>query len=595
MPDRPSLRTQLQGLLAGFALAFLCMVVGQYFFARKIFMQVLERDLRGDVTMVADRIESYPQLLDLSHVDSLCKSISKRKGFRVTIAKADGTVIGDSHVPHDKVGEMENHLHRPEFQAAAASGWGMNVRSSATIHEQMIYVARRLHDGHFVRISAGSTALRGFRNLTLVSGGLYLLLFLIGALIVSLWVWRRISLPILRLQNIPTQPGKPLRWDAHFREAEVLNKAFENYVADIHRLHSVVAQEHTRLREVLHLLEEGVLLLSPSGEVKTLNAAAVKLLGASSTGQPGNEIQTPDNWRGLTVKAMSKIPEVRDFLEGVMRGERPPVLLIDKSETSPRDLLCHLRSLPGGQGEWLLTLVDVSEFRQLDRIKSEFVANASHELKTPLASIRGYAESLIDGAVDNPKARLPFIRKILHNALRLEGLIGDLLSLSRLESDKGPRNPESLPLRRYLNQTAVLFRASLESSGVRFENHVPEEVQVVADPRDLELIVNNLVGNAIKYNKPGGKVKVTWEKTSDGGRLSVKDSGIGIPQEMLPRIFERFYRADASRARQEGTGLGLAIVKHACQRNQFQVKAESVLGEGSRFLVDFPERVLSQS
>ncbi len=592
MSEHPSLRSQLQGLLALFVVAFMIMAIGQSYFARKLFLQALERDLHGDVAMVSERIENESDLLRPGRTDSLCKSISMHKGFRITIADSDGTVIGDSHVPRSGISAMENHRFRPEFESATQTGWGANLRSSATLHQEMIYVAHRLNDGRFVRVAAGSEALRGFRNIIFISGGLYILLFVLGALIIGVWVWRRISLPLLRLQNLPPDSSSPLRWDAHFREADALNQVFEAYVADIRRLHSAVAKEHGRLSQVLHLLEEGVLLLSPTGEMRTLNTAAVKLLREDLDPLPTIG-HTPKDWVGRNLGEVSPLPELAAFLCDVMRGERPPVLLIDKSDTFPRDLLCHLCSLSGSEGEWLLTLVDVSEFRQLDRVKSEFVANASHELKTPLASIRGYAEALIDGAIEDPKARDPFVRKILHNALRLESLIGDLLSLSRLEADKGPRNPEPLPLRRYLNQAAVLYRSGLESAGIRFENHVPEGIHVTCEPRDLELIVNNLVGNAVKYNKPGGKVKITWEEMRDGGRLSVKDSGVGIPTAMLPRIFERFYRADASRARQDGTGLGLAIVKHACQRYHFQIKAESTVGEGSRFLIDFPDRALT--
>lgn len=593
----PSIRARLQVLLGLFALAFLSLAYVQYGMARKLFITMLERDLHGDVAMLSERLEDERVLLAPARIDSLCKAISPRKGFRITVTDSNGRVIGDSHVPADKLTEVENHRHRPEFIGASRAGWGTHLRSSATVQQEMVYVAHRLASGHYLRIAAGSPALEGFRRIALTSAGLYLGLFLLGALFVTLWVWRRISLPLLQLQRAQHETEKPLRWDAPFREAEVLNQAFDAYVGDIKRLHGSVAKEHDRLIEVLNLLEEGVLLLSPTGEVHTLNPAAVKLLSAGES--PGKYPPPSDaaasstaSWVGRNLAELAAIPDLAVFLHDVSRGERPPVLLIDKSEACPRDLLCHLRSLHGDGGEWLLTLVDVSEFRQLDRVKSEFVANASHELKTPLASIRGYAEALIDGAMNDTKAREPFIRKILHNALRLESLIGDLLSLSRLEADKGPRNVEALPLRRYFNQAAGLYRVGLESAGIRFENHIPEEVEVLAEPRDLELIVNNLFGNAVKYNKPGGKVKVGWESLPHGGRLTVKDSGVGIPAAMLPRIFERFYRADASRARQEGTGLGLAIVKHACQRYQFTVKAESEMGEGSRFIVDIPSKSL---
>lgn len=589
MRESPSLRARLQWLLLLFVAAFLALALYQYFSARSLFFSLLEKDLRGDAALIAEVLTRDSSLLSSSEkADSACKALSRLKGFRITLADSNGRVLGDSHVDRDSLASIENHRHRPEFEAAAKSGWGSDHRASATVHMEMVYVARRLPDGRFLRVAAGPPALIGFRKIAFSAVGFYLLLFVGVALFVTVWVERHISAPLLRLQSGRPDITKPLRWDASFREAEVLNQVFENYVGEIRRLHANLGREHDRLIEVLNLLEEGVVLLGPQGEVRTLNASAMRLLPRGNSPAPS----LPGDWVGRPLSQISPLPELAAFTGSVARGERPPVLLIDKGETSPRDLLCHLRSLSGEGSELLLTLVDISEFRQLDRVKSEFVANASHELKTPLASIRGYAEALIDGALQKEKAREPFVRKILHNALRLESLIGDLLSLSRLEADKGPRNPEPLPLRSYLNQAAVIHRNGLDSAGIRFENHVPEDVVVVAEPRDLELIVNNLVGNAIKYNKPGGKVKVSWESTESGGRLSIKDTGVGIPADMLPRIFERFYRADASRARQEGTGLGLAIVKHAAQRYHFNVRAESLLGEGSRFVVDIPFKSL---
>jgi len=589
MGESPSLRTRLQVLLALFAVVFVSLVLFQYFLARHFFFQSLENELKGDVAYLSDRIVQNPELLDSPRADSLCKALSVYKKFRFTLVDGQGHVIGDSHVPREGLATMENHLHRPEFAMAAERGWGQDHRRSATVGMKMIYVAHRLPDGHFLRVAAGPASLAGFQRIAILITFLFLLVFLAVTAWVVYWVGSRISRPLLLLQAHQSDISRPLRWDAPFREAEVLNQAFDTYVGEIRRLLSDLAKEHQRLIEVLNLLEEGVLLLGPTGELRTLNTSAVRLLSRTLN---GNGPVATQSWIGQYLSDLSPVPELAAFVGAVARGERPPVLLIDKSEGFPRDLLCHLRALSGEGGELLLTLVDVSEFRQLDRMKSEFVANASHELKTPLASIRGYAEALIDGAIEVEKARKPFVQKILHNSLRLESLIGDLLSLSRLESEKSPRNSEPLPLRRYLNQAAALHRGGLDSAGIRFENHIPEDVTLFVEPRDLELIVNNLVSNAIKYNRPGGKVKALWETTDKGGRLIIKDTGVGIPHEMLPRIFERFYRADASRARQEGTGLGLAIVKHAAQRYQFAVKAESIPGDGSRFIIEVPAKSL---
>ena len=186
------------------------------------------------------------------------------------------------------------------------------------------------------------------------------------------------------------------------------------------------------------------------------------------------------------------------------------------------------------------------------------------------------------------------MKKIHSSALRLESLVKDLLSLSRLESNTPPRETERLPLRGYVNAAANLYRDALDAAGLRLENHVAEDARVLMEPRDLELILDNLIGNAVRYNKPGGKIKVWTDPEAEGLRLSVKDTGIGIPDTMLPRIFERFYRADASRASKDGTGLGLAIVKHASAKYGMTVSAESIVGEGSRFMLLIPAKLLAR-
>jgi two-component system phosphate regulon sensor histidine kinase PhoR len=263
----------------------------------------------------------------------------------------------------------------------------------------------------------------------------------------------------------------------------------------------------------------------------------------------------------------------------------------DGESDSPVDLLCHLRVLQpeGAEEEVLLTLVDVTSFRNLDRAKTDFVANASHELKTPLSSILGYAETLLEGAQDNPAARGPFLQKILANAQRLQGLVQDLLNLSQLESQGPPPRLEPLFVRDFVQSAWNQHRAAAEIRGIRLENRVPPDLAWKMEPRDLDLILGNLVGNAVKYNAPAGKVRVEWDPALRA--LGVRDTGEGIPAEALPRIFERFYRGGGARARNEGTGLGLAIVKHAAQRYGISVSAESTLGEGSRFVLVIPEDV----
>ena len=591
----PSLRAHLIGMLGIFAALFLGLTLYLYLTSRTLFAEALQNELSGDLEWMASIVRDQPGLArDPIRSDSLCKAVARFKGYRVTLIDAAGHVLADSHVPREEVGSLESHSDRPEMAMASRDGWGHSWRYSSTLGRGMLYVARKVPDqACYLRMAAGPVTLNSFQMASLKVFALFLALFLAASFAITWWISRKISAPLLRITGGGTavpDPENPPRWEAEFREAEALNRAFQGYVGQVRTLGRQVETQRDKLAAVLNQLEEGILILSLDGVVVAANPASLRLLG------PGAESREAAAWIGRPLRQLLPRSPLGAWVDAAQSPDRTPMMHVDKGPDSPFDLLCHLAPLhardASDSGELLLTVLDVSEFRHLDRVKSEFVANASHELKTPLSSIKGYAEALLEGALDDAKVRGPFVGKIHANALRLERLVQDLLSLSHLEANPEPREPEPLPLRGYANSAVNLHRHAIEAAGVRVENHAGEDIQVLMEPRDLELILNNLVGNAVKYNRPGGKIRIWTETDGEGGlRLSVKDTGIGIPEEMLPRIFERFYRAGASRASKEGTGLGLAIVKHAAHKYGITVSAESVMGEGSRFILRIPARM----
>jgi two-component system phosphate regulon sensor histidine kinase PhoR len=446
----------------------------------------------------------------------------------------------------------------------------------------MLYVAKALSPGGVVlRMAAGSATLENFRHAALRASLLILFLFCLAAAVMSFWISRWVSRPLLRLQGEARDVSRPLRWEAPFREAEILNQAFAEYADAVGKLSSGLQRERDRLRAVLDRLEEGVLLLDRRGAIRAANPSALRLLPIRPDATPleGKSFARAVAHEGLCQWVTDSNPR------------RLPVLQLDRNPENPFDLVCHLRPLQPGDpdGDALLTVMDVTSFRNLDRAKTDFVANASHELKTPLSSILGYTEALFDGAMNDPKMLEHFLRKVHDNALRLQSLVKDLLCLSQLEN-QGPARAEPLPVGGFILSAWNQHRVEAERNGVRFENRVPESLIWNLEPRDLELLLGNLIGNAVRYNRPGGKVQIEWD--GKARILEVRDTGQGIPTEMLPHIFERFYRGDPSRARGDGTGLGLAIVKHTAQRYGIQVSSESTVGEGSRFSLEVPaERI----
>ncbi len=577
-----SIRSSLLLILFGLGICLIALASYVYFTTESLFYQGLQTELHGDLNWMASEIQRDSLLLTTQRSDSLCKAISRYKGFRVTLIDSEGTVLADSYVSSDSLGTIENHSHRPEVLKAKQDTFGSVRRYSQTVGMEMLYVARLGPHGMVLRMAAGSTILQSFRGEALKVLFWILLLFLIAAGILMTWIEKRISAPLLKLTVDARDIAKPLRWDARLQEAEVLNHAFNEYVEAIQKLVSDVKSEHTRLVAILNRLEEGVVLLSSDGIVHAVNPAALRLLDSKPVEK---------DWEGQAFSEMTRLPILQSFVLEAGNLKRPPFQQIDRGPDCSFDLICHLRSLGGSSDEFLLTLADVSEFRNLDRAKSDFVANASHELKTPLSSILGFSESLLDGAMEKVETRENFIHKIHDNALRLQRLVQDLLSLSQLETQDRPSRTEKLPVRPYFQAASQLNRSAIDAQGLRFENHIPDDLNFLMEPKDLELLCNNLIGNAVRYNRPGGKIKIIWD--AHRSSVAVIDTGIGIPAELLPRIFERFYRADASRVRKDGTGLGLAIVKHVAQRYGSSVEVKSQVGEGSEFSLMIPENVLS--
>ncbi len=481
---------------------------------------------------------------------------SGRRGFR-----------GQSRVKAPPDPEPADDSARPRFTLNRVFFLGLGGLGAAVLAWEWRFLA------------AVSSALPGPEARTVAErllGGT-VLLFALAAAVGGGWIQLAVRRSLRRLAAASRDPAHVLQWRAPLREAAEVNRAVAEYAEALRRHYAGVREEYARLTLVLNRLEEGLVLLSAEGRVLADNPAARKLLSTEAA---------EESWEGRILREVVSHAGLAEFIAQLDSPMRPPFFQIDRGAGAPLDLLCHLRTLGGDAGAYLFTVINITDFRNLDRAKSDFVANASHELKTPLSSIRGYAESLLDGALENSQTREPFVRKIYENSLRLQRLVQDLLSLSQLESQTSPRHSERLPVRTYVHAAAQLLRTEMEGQGIRFENQVPAGLCLRMEPRDLELICNNLVGNAVRYNQPGGKVRVYWD--SGTRRVAVKDTGIGIAEELLPRIFERFYRADGSRARKDGTGLGLAIVKHAAQRYGMTVRAHSRPGEGSEFSVEVP-------
>ncbi|HEX9941955.1 MAG TPA: ATP-binding protein [Thermoanaerobaculia bacterium] len=505
-------------------------------------------------------------------------------GIRVTLIREDGVVLADSSVEPGRIAAMENHRGRPEVKAALARGRGMNVRRSATTGHTYVYVARTLSGP-----AGGVLVLRlaePLEELSALHGRLAAAMLLaavaagVAILLTSLWLDRRLFQPLSRLiagaQDLAV--GRASRVEVPDEdELAALALALNRLAATAAEQFEAVSKERDRLREILASMSEGVLVVDPHGRALMINPAFHRLFDLSG------------DFTGRPVLEIIRHPGLARLIEDTLVLGEPQSAQLEVPSPERRTLLLASAALSGGERGAVVVARDTTELTRVADMRRDFVANVSHELKTPLAAIRGYAETLRDGALDEPPTARRFTERILNQCQRLQELLDDLLTLSRLEGLALSPDRELVDLAAVTRRAVELLSPAAREKRVTIEVEAEPVLPVLGDPDGLERLLLNLLDNAIKYNHADGKVVVRLSRTDGEALLEVSDTGIGIPPESLPRIFERFYRVDKGRAREEGgTGLGLAIVKHVAQVHGGQVEVESRLGRGSIFRVRLP-------
>jgi len=512
-------------------------------------------------------------------------------GLRVTLIRSDGSVIADSARSGSQVEAMENHAERPEVQQALARGEGAAVRHSETTGDTYVYAARTLTDSRgelfVLRLAQPLAQLQSLRGRLAAAMLLAALAAGVAILLTSLWIDRRLFQPLTRMigEARGLVGGRVVGRVQVPEEDELaaLALALNRLAETAETQFAAVSDERDHLKAILSSMSEGVLVVGSGGRARLVNPAFRRLfdLGEEDvTGRPVLEI--------IRQPGLARIVDDTLRLGEGQSGE------IETLSPERRTLLLASAALAGGERGAVVVARDTTELTRVADMRRDFVANVSHELKTPLAAIRGYAETLRDGALDEPPTARRFTERILMQCQRLQALLDDLLTLSRLESvPPSPEEREPVEIQAVIQHAVELLSAAARERQVRIEVDMDENIPPIPGDQDgIERLVLNLLDNAIKYNRPDGLVNLRLSR-SDGppelAELEVSDSGIGIPQDALARIFERFYRVDKGRARDEGgTGLGLAIVKHVAQAHGGQVEVESRIGKGTTFRVRLP-------
>jgi len=547
-------------------------------FAMVVLVWNAERTLRGDLLdQTLQDLERQARLVraalgpDSAAWQAEAHEFGAPGDIRITVIARDGTVLADSDLPMRTLASIDNHAERPEVREALAGRIGRAVRVSAIVRESQVYVAVPAPMGA-LRVSIPADRVDQPLRRSLRAVLLAAVLALVVGSGLAFVAARSVSRPLRGLAGaaraiaagtLPRFPrsGVP-EIDGLVVSLREMHRQLEDRFADLRR-------EQSETAALVSSMVEGVLAADSRGRILTANPAARHLLGY----QPEDGL--PD------LPALFKDKEARGMVESVLRGEEV-TREIDLDGTT---LLVSARPLPGGGA--VIVMHDLTDLRRLEQIRRDFVANVSHELKTPLTSIAGYTETLLH-EVPDPETGRKFLATIQANAQRMQRLVDDLLDLSRIESGHWQPKIETVPVEAVAREEWARLAAKAGPDRI-LRVEVEPDTTLRADAEAIRQIFTNLLDNAIRHTAADGEVVCRAEPMDGGVSVSVADNGSGILSTHLPRIFERFYRADAARSREEGgTGLGLSIVKHLVEAHGGRVRARSQRGAGTTVTCWFP-------
>ncbi len=540
----------------------------------------VESDLLTRTRVVGDVVGHSTTPATIDALDALADWLGPVGQARVTIIRADGTVLGDSQLDRSAVSQVENHGDRPEIRKAMTTGSGVARRYSSTLETELFYAAVRYDttDGSgvvrlAVTLDAVQRKMRRLRRILILAGLIGLVLAISMNGLASHLMSRTLRQIVDNATALAHGSGERIRIESR-GEIGRLAGSINRLSDELEDTMSELAGERARLREVLESMSEGVITVDGSEQIVAANGAARRFCAIEGEA------------RGRSLGEILREPALREAL-ALEESGRGTSLEIELPGNPVRTMLTQVTPLAAGSGH-VIVLHDVSEMRRLERVRRDFVANVSHELRTPVSVILGNAETLADGALDDRDSAPRFLDAIRRNAERLSQLIADLLDLSRIEAGRHGLKPRRTEIRPILERAADAVRAPMSRKNQAIT--VSDEGAVAsADPEALEQVLLNLLDNAVKYTPENGRILVASQTLEGCVRIEVSDNGPGVEPRHHQRIFERFYRVDPGRSRKMGgTGLGLSIVKNLVESMGGNVGVESGSPTGSVFWVTLP-------
>jgi two-component system phosphate regulon sensor histidine kinase PhoR len=567
--------------VAAAALAVVTVIVA--FERRQEERSAIEMRLVTQAQLIAELLARNPS--DAADLDDEADRLAGLLEDRVTLIDADGRVVGDSDLDGQALAEVENHLHRPEVEQASAHGVGVVTRYSTTVRIEMLYAAVTAHHPQvrYVRVALPLTTVAAeIRRV----GGQALVAFMLAIPFALALAWIASALLSRRVRGIAAVAQRYRKGDltrpTHDYGSDELGevaRVLDGSVHELGRRLDELTRDRARLDAILSGMVEGVLVLDAAGRIQLANRAAQSMLrmDTSSTGRPYVEV--------------IRHPDIAAQLGTALRGEDADSREVALTRDPGRTFVARAAPVSrGGGGGAVLVLHEITDLRRADQIRRDFVANVSHELRTPLTAIRGYIEALLDERSDLDEGR-KFLEIIARHSARMERLVSDLLRLARLDARQEALDLAPCDLQQLFHTviTDVAQTAEAKHQNVTSSVDAPA-TRIVADPAKLHDVLRNLIENAVHYSPAHAAIRLEAYRENGVVRISVSDSGPGIPPEDLSRVFERFYRVDKSRGRPGGTGLGLAIVKHLIELHGGHAVAENRPEGGARFVITLPDQ-----
>ncbi|OLE32930.1 MAG: hypothetical protein AUG47_05270 [Alphaproteobacteria bacterium 13_1_20CM_3_64_12] len=506
-------------------------------------------------------------------------------GVRVTVIASDGQVLVDSQ---SDPRTMENHADRPEIRDAWATGHGQSIRHSVTINSSLLY--------HAVRLSSAGAApvvlrfalplqtvdqeIWEFRRRLWLASLLVLLVTGTASLLISRSFSDRVDRLTDFFHRVAEGDFRPLEADRAGDALEALAISLNATAARLDRSIQTLTEERNLSSAILGSMVEGVAVVNAAERLLFANRGFAEILGLDVPPQSGSAL--------LEVVRQTELIEA---VRGVLTGETRVEAEIVTGTLRQHFFAVTVASVSAAETSGaVIVLHDITELRKLERIRRDFVANVSHEFKTPLTAIQGFAETLLAGAIDDPQNRIRFLEIILEHSRRLARLTDDLLKLSKMDADKLELEIRRLSVSVFVESCIEIAQRPAANKDLRISVKLPERLpDIAADRRRLAEVLQNLLDNAMQYTPAGGQIMVSASANGAEMTFTVSDTGIGIPQADQPRIFERFYRVDVARSREVGgTGLGLSIAKHLVEAHGGRIWVHSEVGQGSQFYFTVP-------